>query len=59
MEKNIIEAFYKIIEDPRCIKYYEDLIKIYEEKNQKNKAGVYKKLIENIKNDSNLYSDTK
>lgn len=55
MEKNIFEIFHKIIENPRCIKYYEDLIKLYEQKKEKNKSEIYKKLIEKIKNDSHLH----
>jgi len=57
--ENFFEIFYKIIENPRCIKYYEDLISFYEKKQEKDKSKIYKKVIEKIKNDSILHSDKK
>jgi hypothetical protein len=45
---NIYELFYKIIENPRCIKYYEDLINYYESIEKKE---LYKKILEKIKNE--------
>jgi hypothetical protein len=45
---NIYELFYKIIENPRCIKYYEDLIGYYENSEKKE---LYKNFLEKIKNE--------
>lgn len=54
---NIEELFFKVIENPRCIKYYEDLINYYESKKQEKKAKIYKILINKIKNDNNMSSN--
>lgn len=56
---NIYELFYKIIENPRCIKYYDDII-CYYEKIDKDKKDLYNFIKEKIKNeDSNSNSNTK
>lgn len=47
---NIYELFYKLLEDPRCIKYYQNLIKYYE-KNEEKKE-LYEKIIKKIKNEN-------
>jgi hypothetical protein len=49
---NIYELFYKIIEDPRCIKYYKDLAKYYEKTNNE-KKNLYEKIINKYENSNN------
>lgn len=51
MDQNYYNIFYKIIEDPRCIKYYKDLIQYYKSKNKENFAEAIELLIKNIEND--------
>jgi hypothetical protein len=48
--ENIYELFYKLIENPRCIKYYEDLEKYYID--NKEKQILYKEIKEKIKNEN-------
>jgi uncharacterized C2H2 Zn-finger protein len=47
MSNNIYELFYRIIENPRCVKYYKDLKDYYKEQEKKE---LYGKIIEKIKN---------
>lgn len=49
MDQNYYFIFYKIIEDPRCIKYYKDLIYYYKSKNKENFIQAIENLIEKIK----------
>lgn len=49
--ENYYQIFYKIIEDPGCVKYYKDLILYYKSKNKENFIQAIEKLIQNIKND--------
>jgi hypothetical protein len=51
MDQNYYNIFYKIIEDPRCIKYYKDLIQYYKSKNKENFAKVIELLIKTLEND--------
>lgn len=41
--------FYKILEDPRCIKHYKDLLCYYKSKNKQNFIIAIENLIEKIK----------
>jgi thiaminase len=38
--------FYKILEDPRCLKYYKNFIQYYKSKNKTNFIEALEKLIE-------------
>lgn len=51
MEYNYYDIIYKIIEDPRCIKYYKDLIQYYKSKNKEKFAESIESLIKKIEND--------
>ena len=51
MDQNYYNIFYKIIEDPRCIKYYKDLIQYYKSKNKENFTKAIELLIKNLEND--------
>lgn len=51
MSDNIYELFYKIIENPRCLKYYDDLILFYKNKKEKEKYELYEFIKEKIKNE--------
>lgn len=51
MKDNIYELFYKIIENPRCLKYYDDLINYYKKEKEKEKYELYEFIKEKIKNE--------
>lgn len=46
---NFYSIIYKIIEDPRCTKYYKDLIQYYKSKNKTKFVAAIEELIEKIK----------
>jgi len=48
--ENIYELFYKLIENPRCLKYYDDLENYYTRDEEKHK--LYKEIKEKIKNEN-------
>ena len=48
--------FYKILEDPRCIKYYNDLANHYKNLD-KEKEELYIKIIKKLNENSNLLSN--
>lgn len=55
MEYNYYNIIYKIIEDPRCIKYYKDLIQYYKSKNKEKFSDAIESLIKKIENDQKSF----
>ena len=41
--------FYKLLEDPTCLKYYYEIIRYYKSKNKLDFANAFEKLVEKIK----------
>lgn len=43
--------FYKLLEDPSCIKYYHEIILYYKSKNKLDFASAFEKLVKKVSND--------
>lgn len=56
MNENI-SILYKILENPRCIKYYEELLDYYKKNKKTQQEIIYKLIIEEIKNDSSMHGN--